>query len=339
MRRCRPSKSGSQPPHKLACSRCQSSFINEVSDVRLFIAISRHNYPVCDKVKCCYITLYIGSDSHRSLRSQAGYSVLKVHVAIKSIIKQYIAVKRCIKLSIALWSNDMPVIVTASSKGGAGKSTLTLVLAQALAEMGASVTIIDADPNRPILRWRNGKSLSQVEVVGDVTESSIIKAIREHRAERQFVLVDLEGTANRLVSRAITQADLVLIPLQASALDSNEASRAVGLIQEEEEALGGRTIPFRIIMTRTNPQITTKIEAGIYRSLAKAGIPLMRVRLHERQAYKAIFVHRLALSELGENVNGLEAAHDNAERLAEEVVQLITSQIENPEQKDNHVNA
>ena len=171
----------------------------------------------------------------------------------------------------------MPVIVTASSKGGAGKSTLTLVLAQALAEMGASVAIVDADPNRPLVRWRAGKSASTVAVV------------REQSAIRQFVLVDLEGTANRLVSRAITQADLVLIPLQASALDSNEASRAVGLIQEEEEALGGRTIPYRIIMTRTNPQITTRIEAGIYRSLETAGIPLMGVRLHERQAYDDAF--------------------------------------------------
>ena len=126
----------------------------------------------------------------------------------------------------------MPVIVTASSKGGAGKSTMTLVLAQALDAMGASVTIIDAYPNRPILRWRSGESTSTVEVVGDVTESSIIRVIREHSAVRQFVLVDLEGTANRLVSRAITQADLVLIPLQASALDSNEAGRAVNLIKE-----------------------------------------------------------------------------------------------------------
>jgi chromosome partitioning protein len=197
----------------------------------------------------------------------------------------------------------MPVIVTASSKGGAGKSTLTLILAQALDAIGASVTIIDADPNRPLVRWRGGKSACTVDVVGDVTESNIIKLIREHSATRQFVLVDLEGTANRLVSRAITQADLVLIPLQASALDSNEAGRAVGLIQEEEETLD-----------------------GIYRALEDANIPLMKTRLHERQAYKAIFVRRLALTELDETINGLEAARENAERLAEEVVELITAQ-------------
>ena len=220
----------------------------------------------------------------------------------------------------------MPVIVTASSKGGAGKSTLTLVLAQALDAMGASVTIIDADPNRPLVRWRTGKSLSSIDVVGDVTESNIIRLIREHRAHRQFVLVDLEGTANRLVSRAITQADLVLIPLQASALDSNEAGRAVGLIREEEEALAGRIIPYRVIMTRTNPLITTKIEAGIYQALGDAQISLMKTRLHERQAYKAIFVRRVTLSELDLSINGLEAAKENAERLASEVVDLITTQ-------------
>lgn len=219
----------------------------------------------------------------------------------------------------------MPVIVTASSKGGAGKSTLTLVLALALDTLGANVAIIDADPNRPIVRWRSGKSASRIEVVGDVTESNIIRLIREQSAARQFVLVDLEGTANRLVSRAITQADLVLIPLQASALDSNEASRAVGLIKEEEETLEGRVIPFRIIMTRTNPLITTRIESGIYKALADADIPLMNNRLHERQAYKAIFVRRLGLEELDSSVSGLEAARENAENLASEVVGLITS--------------
>lgn len=230
----------------------------------------------------------------------------------------------------------MPVIVTASSKGGAGKSTLTLVLAQALDTMGATVTVIDADPNRPLLRWRGGESSSGIEVVGDVTESTVIRAIREQSARKQFVLVDLEGTANRLVSRAITQADLVLIPLQASALDSNEAGRAVGLIREEEETLEGRVIPFRIIMTRTNPLITTKIEAEIYRALADAAIPMMRTRLHERQAFKAIFVRRQSLSELDSSINGLEAAHENAAQLAEEIVELITQNAASEEKEQTH---
>ena len=137
----------------------------------------------------------------------------------------------------------MPVIAFANPKGGAGKSTSALVLAQTIAQAGASVTIIDADPNRPILDWRSGESRSTLKVIGDATESTIVRVISEERGRRQFVFVDLEGTASRLVSRAISRADLVVIPLQASAVDARQASRAVALVQEEEETLGRNRLP------------------------------------------------------------------------------------------------
>ena len=221
----------------------------------------------------------------------------------------------------------MPVIVTANPKGGAGKSTASLVMAQSLAHLGASVTIIDADPNRPIVDWRSVKSTLDLTVIGDTAESTIIRQIREEKARQQFVFVDLEGTASRLVSRAITQADLVLIPLQASGVDARQASRAVSLIQEEEEALGGRIIPFRILLTRTSPIIKTRIEKEILASLANAGLPLLRTALNERQAFKAVFVRRLALHELDPvQVNGLPEALENANALVAELVDILTAQ-------------
>jgi len=222
----------------------------------------------------------------------------------------------------------MPVIVTANPKGGAGKSTATLVLAQTLAHLGATVSVIDADPNRPIVDWRSGESALSLNVIGDADESRIIRTIRDERGRQQFVFVDLEGTASRLVSRAITQADLVLIPLQASGVDARQASRAVDLIHEEEEALGDRKIPFRILLTRTNPIIATKIEKEIIAALTEADLPLLATRLHERQAYKAVFVRRLALHELdATQVNGLAEALTNAQQLADEVVDVVTSTV------------
>ena len=219
----------------------------------------------------------------------------------------------------------MAVVVVANPKGGAGKSTTALVLAQTLVGLGATVAVLDADPNRPIVEWRGGKSALQLDVVGDVTESSVIRVIREQRAAKQFVFVDLEGTASRLVSRAITQADLVLIPLQASGVDARQASRAVALVHEEEEALDGRIIPFRVLLTRTSPIIATRIEREIVDALKSAGLPLMRTRLNERQAYKAIFVRRLGLQELdAKQVNGLDEAIANAQALADELVDIVS---------------
>ena len=48
----------------------------------------------------------------------------------------------------------MPTISFASSKGGAGKSTSAVLLATELAQRGTTVTIIDADPNQPVQRYR-----------------------------------------------------------------------------------------------------------------------------------------------------------------------------------------
>jgi chromosome partitioning protein len=48
----------------------------------------------------------------------------------------------------------MPVIAVSNPKGGAGKSTTTLLLATYLAQSGASVCVLDADPNQPILDWK-----------------------------------------------------------------------------------------------------------------------------------------------------------------------------------------
>jgi chromosome partitioning protein len=222
----------------------------------------------------------------------------------------------------------MPVVVVANPKGGAGKSTLSLVLGVTLAAQGASVALLDCDPNRPIVDWRAGVSRSPVKILGDVNESNVIATIQREARQRQFVIVDLEGAASRLVSRAIARASLVLIPMQGSAVDARQASRAVALIHEEEELIE-RPIPFRIVFTRTSPAIATRIDRKIMASLEAAKIPALRTHLNERAAFKSMFVEKLALDELdAAHVNGLEPACENALALTLELVSLVAGEKE-----------
>ncbi|MDI7862366.1 ParA family protein [Rhizobiaceae bacterium n13] len=217
----------------------------------------------------------------------------------------------------------MPIITVANPKGGAGKSTATLVLATSLAQQGASVMILDCDPNRVIKGWRAGVSKNPVIVDGDVNESTITTKLDEYRRQFQFVFVDLEGTASRLMSRALARAQLVIIPIQASPTDAELAARAIRLIQEEEQAFE-KTIPYRILFTRTSPAIATKLEKQITFQLTESEVPMFRNHLNERSAYKAMFFYQQDLNELEpKEVNGLLAAKDNAFRLAEELVNLV----------------
>jgi len=218
----------------------------------------------------------------------------------------------------------MPVIAIANPKGGAGKSTVALVLATTLANEGASVTILDCDPNRPIASWRKGQSRSSVEVVGDITEANILTRLDETRTQRQFVIVDLEGTASRLTSRALSRAQLVVIPIQASAVDAEQAARAIQLVREEEQSFE-RSIPFRIAFTRTSPQIVSRLERAIMEELHNAQVPMIDTALHERAAFKAMFYYKLALHELDPvQVNGLPGARENAVQFAADIINLIT---------------
>lgn len=217
----------------------------------------------------------------------------------------------------------MPIISVANPKGGAGKSTATLVLATTLAQQGASVVILDCDPNRPIEGWRAGQSANPVIVDGAVTESNIVAKLDDYRRRFQFVFVDLEGTASRLMSRALGRANLVIIPIQASPTDAELAAKAIHLIQEEE-ATFEKSIPYRILFTRTSPVIATKLEKSIVSQLRAGDVPTFRTHLNERSAYKALFFHQQDLSELDEKeVNGLPAARHNAMTLAEELVDTM----------------
>lgn len=219
----------------------------------------------------------------------------------------------------------MPVIVVANPKGGAGKSTLALVLATTLTTAHQTVAVIDADPNRTIAEaWAPGASTLKPTIIADVTGDTIISKIRDASQSHDWVIIDLEGVASQLVSRAISRADRVLIPLRASTVDARQAARAVALVHNEEEAFN-RAIPYTIVMTCTNPAIPTRVERAIVSELASANFPILPTHLYERAAFKAMFSYQLALSELDPAaVNGLPAAIANAQHLVKDVLTLMT---------------
>ncbi|ADW70973.1 ParA family protein [Granulicella tundricola] len=229
------------------------------------------------------------------------------------------------------------VIAVSNPKGGSGKSTSTLILATHLAHLGASVCIIDADPNRPIQDWKiKGKSNSTLTVIADVNESNFFDVLDAQVPHFQFVFIDLEGTASFLVSRAISAAGLVIVPVQASAIDVRQASKAIKIVQDEEKAVrrfdSTRSILFRILMTRT-PAPGAPVSASqkeLEQDLLAAGIPRFQTTLAERQAFKAMFNLRLTLQELvgDKRAGNLAAAYENADQLATELVALIAQQPE-----------
>lgn len=220
----------------------------------------------------------------------------------------------------------MPVVAFANPKGGTGKSTTALVLGTTLAQKGYNVSVIDADPRQVVAHWKyDGRSRNPVHVVRDVTERTILKTVEDRSKVDDVVLIDLEGTASLLMSRAISRSDLVLIPMQAAALDARGATEVLELIQQEEHSFR-RKIDARVVFTRTTTAIVTKIEKKIRSELDKNEKPYLRTKLAQRQAYNAMFAGLRDLYELDPGiVAGLAKARENAEELADELLTILES--------------
>ena len=231
----------------------------------------------------------------------------------------------------------MPVIVFASSKGGAGKTTACVVLACELARQGGEssgaagrgtaggveVALVDADPNRHAAAWAALPGCPEnIRVTADIDRDGIIDAIEAAQDRAAFVLVDLEGVADSVLIGAVSRADLVIIPCQASQNDAGEAARTIGAVRQAGR-IARREIAFAVLFTRLGAAIVTRTARHLAGEFAAAGVPVMTCGLIEREAFRSIFSFGGTVNDLPAGTKaaraGIGRCAANTEALAEEV--------------------
>ena len=216
----------------------------------------------------------------------------------------------------------MATIVLASPKGGAGKTTVAVLLATEFAAGGADVTVLDCDPNRCVRRWASKRKPPDRVVFVDetVSESNIIPVIEKYDRDDHLLIVDLEGVISRLMSRAISQADLVITPMRATILDAEVGVEIISLIETEEKVLK-RKIKHAVAFTMTRGIITAQ-HRGIRHSLQEQGVTVIDPPLMERSAFAAFFSYGGDLRSMPKQ-GRMDKAIENAELFAKSVYNLL----------------
>jgi len=181
----------------------------------------------------------------------------------------------------------MSVISVCSTKGGVGKTTLVMCLADAFARQGGSVAIVDGDPNGHVETWRTRAGPDcKVKVISQPDETKIQDVIAEAASKFALVFVDLEGAASQAVTYAIAESDLVLIPTKVSGMDLQEVFRTYEVVKRAEKMLK-RAIPARVVFTQMSP-LQSRV-AGHARSEIQANdIPVLNTEIIQRAAYQSI---------------------------------------------------
>lgn len=215
----------------------------------------------------------------------------------------------------------MPVISFANSKGGSGKTTSALLLASALAGTRPT-TIIDADPRHPITTWAEKPGRPEtLSVITNTSEKTILDEIEEAAARDPFVIIDLEGTASRLMSYAISQSDLVIIPLKEQQQDALAALDVIQEVHRDMKALR-RTIPYSVLFTQSRAAVKSRTARHISAQFRNNDlIDAFTTEIHERDAFAAMFSMGGTVAGMDPaQVNGLDKALANIEAFRAETI-------------------
>ena len=175
------------------------------------------------------------------------------------------------------------ILTVASTKGGAGKTTIIMALAGALAAEGLHVAVVDADPNRAYASWASEAYEGvKIEVRAEADETRLANAIDELAPKADIVLIDTAGFGNRAALLAIAAADAVLVPCTPSRADIEQAAKTLQLIEGAARA-SRRAIPARVVPSRI--KITTAVSKHAMAELDAAELPRTTAMVSDRVAF------------------------------------------------------
>lgn len=171
------------------------------------------------------------------------------------------------------------IVTVATLKGGSGKSTLASCLAVHWRLAGRDPALVDADPQRSLVRLAGRpRALAGVPVIED-TEPTVVDTARKLARSHQPVVIDTAGFRAPATLAALAEASLVVVPVKASPLD-------VDVMIDTARTLfaSGDGVPrFRCVLTQTTRD--SVIARHIRAELAEAGFPLFESELVNRIAY------------------------------------------------------
>jgi chromosome partitioning protein len=186
------------------------------------------------------------------------------------------------------------IITLATSKGGAGKSTLARNLAAHWSNIGMRVAIVDADPQGSIITRHDPEgALKKIHVIAD-PEEGVSNTIDELKAAFDYIIVDTAGFRNKTTISALVATDFALIPLKPSADDVTGALETHNLIAEINKTPERvrNPIEYRMIMTMT--QQGTVISRHVRKELEGMGYLLLKSEMFHRVAYPEAAINGLS---------------------------------------------
>jgi chromosome partitioning protein len=224
----------------------------------------------------------------------------------------------------------MRIIVVGNEKGGAGKSTIAVHIATALAHDGARVAVVDLDQRQQSMghfftnrgRWieANGATLPQPVRIEGVTDVAGLDAGLAGAGEIDFVVIDTPGADTELSRAAHQRADLIVTPMNDSFVDFDVLgvvdpltldlvrpslySETVWEARKLRAAERGRSIDWVVLRNRlasAEPRNRKRVDERVKALSRRVGFRT-QAGLRDRVIYRELFPFGLTVADLGPTV-------------------------------------
>lgn len=172
----------------------------------------------------------------------------------------------------------MFTVVVANLKGGTGKTTLATHLAARQARRGDRVMLVDLDRQRGALEWarRRPEGLPAIEAVHQDPDE-----IDLPRGEGVSVVDVPAGLRRKEIEAVVKAADVVVVPVAASAFDEAGTARFLAVVEEAKPVRRGRR-PVAVVGWRVKPRSVAARQLDTF--LAGVAFPAV-ARVSEAQHY------------------------------------------------------
>ncbi len=230
----------------------------------------------------------------------------------------------------------MRTIVVGNEKGGAGKSTIAVHLAVALAHENGKVAVLDLDQRQQSMghffanraKWTaaNGVTLPQPALIVGVSDAASLASALDGLADVDFAVIDTPGADTDLSRAAHRRADLIVTPMNDSFVDFDVLgvvdpltldlvrpslySETVWEARKLRAADKGRSIDWVVLRNRlasTEPRNRKRVDERVKALSRRVGFRTLQ-GLRDRVIYREIFPFGLTVADLGPHVRPVQVS-------------------------------
>ena len=202
-----------------------------------------------------------------------------------------------------------------NQKGGVGKTTLAVNVADAMARQNKRVLLVDADPQGSALDWAAARRGDPMFAVAGLPRASIHKELPALAKGYDVVIIDGPPRVYDVARSAIMASDLVLIPVQPSPYDVWAAKEIVDLIHEARVYKPGLKAAFPI----NRKIVNTALGRDVAEALSDYPIPVFTTAICQR----VVLAESAAQGQTVLETSGDSAAADEIRQLVTEIKEFM----------------